>query len=563
MWPSFKTLEQNKRQTAAVCDGNIFWLFWTCVSIVPWILPTHTPPWPHFYSELLWVALLVSLVFWASLASKQPWHVHWAEVVVLLAAGIPLVQGAAGIFTFPAESLLVSSYLVAFAFAIGVGRQLFAVCKYQAIDYLLTGLAIAAVMSTGLALYQWLALEGLDLMVPAMAVGGTRATANMGQSNNLSTLMVWGLVALWWAYERQKIACIGALTGAAFLLLGVALTGSRTGWIQITLLGLALVVVGPRQSRGLRGACAVSLLFFFGALVVALPYLSSAMWESIPRTTAELATVGLRSKFWAMSIEAIWQKPWFGYGWNQTVLAQVALANAYPHLGEAMGHSHNIVLDMLVWNGVPLGALLVALGLWWLARCVRRSHTEAHCILLAFVTVFLVHAMLELPHIYAYFLLPTGLVLGYLSAISPEPPVFALPRLATGVASVVAAGALVLMFIDYAQTESYLTARAMVAARIVGAEMPASPTIYLLKPLQSAIERIHTEPRRGMAAQELDDLRKASLRYPTSGAPFRYAKAASLNGRLDDANTTLATICALFSKRECEAAGQDVGAAQR
>jgi O-antigen ligase len=564
--PSMSIFNKQTRKrdlSAPASTGNLFWLLWTFLSIAPWILPTHTPPWPAFYSEWLWAVLLLALAIWAATAFEMSWAVQKPAVFLLLVAAIPLAQGAAGLFLFPAESMVVAAYVAGFAIAVGLGSHLYAACKYQAMDWLLAGLAVAAVISTGLALYQWWALEGLGLMVPSMAVGGGRAVANIGQPNNLSTLLVWGLVALWWAYDRKAITGLGVCIAALYLLLGIALTGSRTGWIQMALLSWSAVFFGPRQARGKRTVAVMLLAFWLAILVVALPYVSAALWESTPRTASQLASVGLRSKFWAMSIEAIWQKPWFGYGWNQTVLAQVALAKEYPNLGEAMGHSHNIVLDLLLWNGVPLGLILVALSTGWLARCTRIAQTEAHHILLTFLAVFLVHAMLELPHVFTYFLLPAGLVLGCLGAIASESPVFSIPRSVVGGCSLMALGALTLVFMDYGQTESYLTARGMLAARIVGAEMPVSPTIYILKPLQSALERIHTEPKSNMAVQDLDALRKASIRYPTSGAPFRYAKAAALNGRLEDANATVATICAMYSKSECEAARGDVISAQQ
>lgn len=556
--------KQIEKQESAVpaSKANLFWLLWTFLSIFPWILPTHTPPWSAFYSEWLWAVLLVALSIWAVAALQRPWSLLRPELMLGLVATIPLAQGLFGLFLFPNESVVVAAYVAGFFMAVWLGRHLYACCKYQVIDWLLTGLAFAAVISTGLALYQWLALDGLGLMAPAMSVGGGRTVANIGQSNNLSTLTVWGLVSMWWAYDRKKMGAWGAVVASAFLILGVALTGSRTGWIQVALLCLLMVICGPRLTRSKRTLCAAALILWLATLVVTLPYLSAALWDSATRTASELSSMGLRSKFWAMSMDAIWQRPWFGYGWNQTVLAQVALAQDYPNLSEAMGHSHNLVLDLLLWNGVPLGLLLVVFGTGCLTKCVRRAQGETYFILIGFVAIFLVHAMLELPHVFTYFLFPVGLVLGCLGATVPAAALFSVPRWVVGTASLVALGALALVFVDYGNTESYLTARGMFAARIVGAPMPESPNIYLLQPLQKAIERIHTEPKRNMTIRDLDALRKAAFRYPTSGAPFRYVKAAALNGRLDDANSTVTTICAMYSKSECDSAKQDLISAE-
>ena len=73
----------------------------------------------------------------------------------------------------------------------------------------------------------------------------------------------------------------------------------------------------------------------------------------------------------------------------------------------------------MLWNGVPLGLSLVGgLGLWFWHQ-LRGISTPTHLLLLLGVGVFLLHAMLELPHAYAFFLLPVALMIGTASALRP------------------------------------------------------------------------------------------------------------------------------------------------
>lgn len=68
--------------------------------------------------------------------------------------------------------------------------------------------------------------------------------------------------------------------------------------------------------------------------------------------------------------------------------------------------SHNLFLDLLVWNGVPVGVLL-ALGVaaWCISRGMREQTVDSW-FPLALIGSVMVHAMVEFPLSYAYFLLP-------------------------------------------------------------------------------------------------------------------------------------------------------------
>ena len=120
-------------------------------------------------------------------------------------------------------------------------------------------------------------------------------------------------------------------------------------------------------------------------------------------------------------MDGIGLSPWWGYGWNQSVQAHVLLASAYPELRVSVAHAHNLVLDLMLWNGFPLGlALTGGLGAW-LWYQLRGATTPTQLLLLLALGVFGLHAMLELPHAYAFFLLPAALMMGSLNEIRPVP----------------------------------------------------------------------------------------------------------------------------------------------
>ena len=440
--------------------------------------------------------------------------------------------------------------------SVSLGQRAETIRPYQLADSLFASLAISALLSAGLALYQWFGLDMLGVLVPAME-GGGRAVANIAQPNNLSTLLVWGLLALWWAHSRRHIGGVGAILGAGFLLLGLVLTGSRTGLIQVSFLGVA-AVLGRRTLRTEQQVAPFALLaLWLVFLVMALPPLSEALWGSAARPTAEIVKSGVRPTLWLMALEGLADRPMLGFGWNQTVTVHVVFASKFPGLGETMGHAHNVLLDLLLWNGIPLGLVIIGGFGWWGWKQVRAASTGPHLLLLLVLGVFLIHAMLELPHLYAFFLLPVALVMGIISALSPKTSVFTLSRAVIGFVGWLLAVGLTVMFSDYRLIETNLTAHRMKAARIAGADDPVPPDILILKPLQRAFDVLRTSPKRNMSAEDLDDLRRTVIRYPGSVGLYNYAQSAALNGRPDDARWALDLICNLRGPAFCNAAIKD------
>ena len=75
---------------------------------------------------------------------------------------------------------------------------------------------------------------------------------------------------------------------------------------------------------------------------------------------------------WQQVGYAVAQSPWLGYGWNQTPTAHAAGAIAFPG-SVPYNYAHNFVMDMLAWNGLPLGLLLCSAITWWFFTRIRTS----------------------------------------------------------------------------------------------------------------------------------------------------------------------------------------------
>ena len=159
----------------------------------------------------------------------------------------------------------------------------------------------------------------------------------------------------------------------------------------------------------------VALVGFFIAVTFSWSSINDALYLSAAESLESRLSAGARALNWQVCLSAIAQRPWFGFGWGQVAVAQQSALLLQPASGEYFAYAHNIILDMLLWNGVPLGGLLVLSFAVWLAGRLKRVATAEGAILSMAVGVFLVHSLLEYPHAYPYFLLPVGMMLGALS----------------------------------------------------------------------------------------------------------------------------------------------------
>lgn len=533
-------------------SGNVCWILLAVSLSAPWLIPIHTDPWPTLYSEVAAGMVLLPLAVWVLVACRERLSLDILAIGFALAASVPLLQAIYGLFLFPAEAPVVSLYLAGFAVVVAVARRAEEAAPGRLPEALFAGLIIAALISTALALAQWLRLDWGPLLA-AIPDGSARTVANVGQANELSTLVVWGLVGLWWAFLHRRIGGAVSVLAAAFLLIGVASTQSRTGWLAVSLLLISAITLPARLESSRHRPAFILLGLWFVTLVAVWPAATRLIGGEALSLDAQLM-VGLRPKIWAMMLDGIGHQPWFGYGWNQGRLVQLGELPNYAELKIGVQHAHNFVLDLMVWNGIPLGlSFTAALGiwLWWQ---LRRARTAAQVLLILALLIFMLHAMLELPHCKAFFLMPAALMMGMLNARSGLPVVFQMPRVAAGLGVTALAGVLVLTGVDYRRIESDLQAYRMRMAWNGIQPVPPAPAIYILGGLQSALVNLRIEPQAGMDVEVLERLRITAMRYPIEPVLFKYAKAAALNGQPEAAQESLNRWCLLFAKERCDVA---------
>ena len=196
------------------------------------------------------------------------------------------------------------------------------------------------------------------------------------------------------------------------LLFCLALTQSRTVWIFI----VCFLIWWLCKSSCFSARLGKYAIFYFAIIFVlsaiTAPYLSDLIDITLVRDVVERATSGHhRILMWKQLLYAVSQEPIWGYGWNQVSVAQLSVFEDYP-IGPWTEHSHNIILDLLIWNGVPIGILIIGFFALWLWKLSKLTTSIEVFIGLAMMGVLIVHGMFEYPLEYAFFFTAHGINFG-------------------------------------------------------------------------------------------------------------------------------------------------------
>ncbi len=532
-----------------------FWLIsWALALAAGWLQPNHYLPWSTFYTDA-WVAAVLALGA-AALILRTHGPVIWHGITLLIAVLVlvPGLQYALGLVLLSGTAWIGSAYLLGLLLAMLTGAQWETSSPGQLADGLFLAIGVAALLSVGLQLHQWL---GLSLLDPwSMGDGYGRPFANFGQPNQLATFLLWGLLAAGWGVARRRIGVATAVLAALYLLFGLALTQSRTAWIAV-----GLLLVASWFWRGLWTDrrwpwLAGGLGLYFTVCVVSLGYLNQALLLNGPMDAGDGMRLSseLRPAVWSMFIDAAVRYPVLGYGWNQVGLAQLTTILDHSSVTSLFTQSHNLILDLVLWCGIPLGlgiALYLARWLWLRLRAVNCPEDAVQML---FLLVIGNHAMLELPLQYAYFLLPVGLMIGILNVRLHAPPILLAGRWSLLVPWLVSMALLALIIWDYARVETSYQELRLESARI---RMPAPgrpPDVLLLTQFREFIRMSRLEPTDGMSADDLDRMRKVAGTYPGSATMTRLALALAMNGRPNEAQLWLEKMCRIEPPSQCAAA---------
>lgn len=392
--------------------------------IFGWLSPFHTYPWVTFSSELASFGAALAIV---TLFLTKEIKIPRPQILMLGIVLLPLLQFYFGLILDFSVAFLSFVYLFTFWQMMLCGYNLSIQAENR--EKLMIGFSlvilIAGLLSSFMAVVQWLNLE--SYLYGIMGLRGNRPYANFGQPNNLSTFLVMGLMGGLYLYEKRKESLWLLIPSSLILLFTIALTQSRTAWIVCIFFFFYWIYKQHKNNPRFNfPKLLLWTLLYFVIAGYLLPYLTQFMSSNLGTGVAHTASIVQRAGsgherlgMWMQILHAIAERPWFGYGWNQTSIAVVESIE-FNTVQVWFNSAHNIILDLLIWNGVPLGVLIVGYLSLWLLWLNKTAKDSTSIIAIMMVCAILIHAMLEFPQRYAYFLLPMGFLLGLIQAQTPQ-----------------------------------------------------------------------------------------------------------------------------------------------
>jgi hypothetical protein len=527
-----------------------------------WLAPNHYPPWTSFHGEAAGFAALI-LFSAARLAWPSPLVAVRAPWLAFATIALIAIQFAAGQIPYRGDALLTSMYVGGWALAWWLGANSRGLgTRHEPIAVLAWIVVIAAALAVVVAHLQWLRMEQVLGIFAAERGPDMRAYSNLGQPNHLASLMMMATALALLLRATGRLGTVGCVVLVVWFSWGLTLSESRSGLLSAFCMG-ALAVAKGREVAALPRARWVALwLACLAALALAWPAINEALYLQSPRG-ALAARDSARQVIWKQCVAGIEQSPWVGYGVRQSMVGQKAGAATIDGW-QMSDYAHNIVLDLMLWVGVPLGLLIAGAAAAWLVRLLLRTQGAIEVLLFGSILPLLVHSMFEFPFAYSYFLFPGTCVAALLARMQRERLAAAPVRGATHAARWRVAAALVLFgATSVAIVQEYLLAeedyRVMrFELRRVGRtpEGYEAPHLVLLTQLDEMLKLGRVVPRENMPRAEIDRLREGSVHFGWATLHLVYAMSLAMNGDPHQAEKELRLLRASYGEESYATARQ-------
>lgn len=518
--------------------------------IFGWLSPFHTYPWVTFSSELASFGAAFAVV---TLFLTKEIKIPRPQILMLIIVLLSLLQFCFGLIIDFSVAFLTFAYLFTFWLMMLCGYNLSLQVENR--EKIMIGFSlvflIAGLLSSFMAVVQWLNLE--SYLYGIMGLRGNRPYANFGQPNNLSTFLVMGLMGGLYLYEKRKASLWMLIPSSLILLFTIALTQSRTAWIVCIFFFFYWIY--KQHKNNPRFNFPKLLLWTSLYFVIAgylLPYLTQLMTSHLDTGVTHTASIVQRAGsgherlgMWMQILHAIAERPLFGYGWNQTSIAVVESIE-FNTVQVWFNSAHNIILDLLVWNGVPFGVLIIGYLSLWLLWLNKMAKDSASIIAILMVFAILIHAMLEFPQRYAYFLLPMGFLLGLIQAQTPQLKGITIQKNVVRCVWLISVIVLLLIWRDYKLFQD--NSRLIFKGKQPTEEILGSSRILLLTQFQKRLDWIALDPKTRFSEAQLSEFAEMVKNKATPYNLKKFAQVLVYNQKNKEAEKYLYVLNRLYKK---------------
>ncbi|ENU17792.1 Wzy polymerase domain-containing protein [Acinetobacter lwoffii] len=497
-----------------------------------WLMPIHYRPWVTYTGELYAFFALFAL---AAICLKEKLKIPALSLPLLLLACVPLIHFLTGQVFFFSTAMMGFIFVFSFwlASVLGYNFSRGNNSREETFTHLSYVFLVSGTITGLIALCQWINLD--SVLVGMVNISGTqRPYANFAQPNNMATFLLMSLMSCLYLYEKKKIQTKWLMTCALSIIMGIALSQSRTSWVAAIAIMIYLAIYQYKGIIRLKWYYSIAWFIFFIACIVAFPLLSQLAAQAmntdivqsrdvVSRATGDMSRLAI----WQQMLAAIQAQPWFGYGWYQTSVAFVSISDTIQ--GPVWIRSaHNFILDFLLWNGLIIGLPFLAYFGYLGYQLQRWVNTPESVIGILMIGAFVTHAMFEFPQHYAYFLLPVGFILGTVLAQNPKIKTVVMPSI--GMQFTFAVGLLLLIVIyrdyDVAVPKLGQSIRYEKQQEKITNEKP----IYLLTEFNHRIGWIRLNPYSKASVEQIQEGEQMVLSYPTKYNLIKYAKLLAFNG---------------------------------
>ncbi len=402
----------------------------TCLAAAtPFCIAFQIAPQPAFVSQLtavgLWGAVLAALACLpAARAPLQASEKVTLSLWCVLLAGVvfSVLSGRTpGFIAAPSTFVLLLALLLT-VFSRRVPRS----WRAGWFTAFCVGIVLAAIYNGGVAMLQTWAPQWHDNVFIASS-DGRRAWGNLRQPNLLASLTLWGLLAGVAVFRHQR-ALLGLTCASTLVVLW--LSASRTGWFGLLVAAMAaMAAILATMPRAQMAAQRMRHRIGYGILIAAIIAIATAAIAALLLTDhtriGPFDSMLQRFSLWRDVIALIKTEPLWGVGfgqlnfaWTLTVFAQRA--------PDVFDHAHVLPLQLAVEFGVPLAALILGLLSFALINGFVQRHaghdSAMRYLQLGMLGVILTHSLVEYPLWFAYFLLPSAVLLSMLSVPATTSP---------------------------------------------------------------------------------------------------------------------------------------------